>query len=110
MSLEPTQKITRNGNLAVYLIEGDLTASTAPDIRNELKKVIAEGARDVVVDLTNTYIVDSTGIGLLVATHNSLLRLDGKFSVTNVSKDLMDLFKAFRLEKHFSVSANPKRV
>ena len=91
-----------------YKPEGDITASSAPLIRVDLKNLIAEGVRDLVIDMTNTRVIDSTGIGLLVATHNSLVRLNGKLAIKNVSQDLFELLKAFRLDKHFSVSNNPQ--
>lgn len=91
-----------------YKPEGDITASSAPIIRTELKNLIADGVRDLVVDLINTHVIDSTGIGLLVATHNSLQRLNGKLSLKNVSTDLLDLLKAFRLDKHFNISGDPR--
>jgi anti-anti-sigma factor len=91
-----------------YKPEGDITASNAPKIRAELKNLIAEGVRDLVIDLINTRVIDSTGIGLLVATHNSLLRLNGKLSLKNVSQELLELLKAFRLDKHFDMSGDPR--
>lgn len=93
-----------------YKPEGDITASSAPLIRVDLKNLIAEGVRDLVIDMTNTRVIDSTGIGLLVATHNSLARLNGKLAIKNVSQDLFELLKAFRLDKHFSVSGDPRLV
>lgn len=93
-----------------YKPEGDITASSAPLIRTELKNLIADGVRDLVIDLVNTHVIDSTGIGLLVATHNSIQRLNGKLSLKNVSKDLMDLLKAFRLDKHFNISGDPRLI
>ena len=47
------------------------------------------------------------GIGLLVAIYNSLSRLEGKMVVINVSPELLGLFKAFRLDKHFPVTGTP---
>ena len=93
-----------------YKPEGDITASSAPLIRVDLKNLIAEGVRDLVIDMTNTRVIDSTGIGLLVATHYSLVRLNGNLAIKNVSQDLFELLKAFRLDKHFSVSGDPRLV
>jgi len=92
----------------LYTPHGDLTASSAPEIRITLKNLIAEGVRDLVIDMVNTRVIDSTGIGLLVATHNSLLRLNGKMAIINVSQDLLELLTAFRLDKHFSISGDPR--
>ena len=88
---------------AVLTPEADITASNTPELRGILKSLVAEGVRELEINMASVVMVDSSGIGLLVAAHNSLERLDGKLVVTHVSKDLQELFKAFRLEKHFVI-------
>jgi anti-anti-sigma factor len=92
------------GAKVTYPLAGDLTASQVPQVREALKTLIGGGAREIVIDLTETHLIDSSGIGLLVATHNSLARLEGRLAVVNAGPDLLELFKAFRLDKHFSIS------
>lgn len=108
MQPESKDPIEQEPIIRFYRTEGDLTASSVPMIRVDLKNLIAEGVRDLVIDMTNTRVIDSSGIGLLVATHNSLMRLNGKLTIKNVSQDLLELLKAFRLDKHFSVSGDPR--
>ena len=108
MQPEINEQIEQDPIVRFYKTEGDLTASTAPMIRVDLKNLIAEGVRELVIDMVNTRVIDSSGIGLLVATHNSLMRLNGKLTIKNVSQDLLELLKAFRLDKHFSISGDPK--
>ena len=90
----------------LFTPNGDITAVSAPAIRIQLKSLLSRGARDLVVDFVNTRVIDSTGIGLLVATHNSLHRIDGSLALINVSHDLLELLKAFRLDKHFHISGD----
>ena len=91
-----------------FSLDGDLTAVTAQEIRIQLKDLIRHGLRELVIDLSNTRVIDSTGIGLLVATHNSLRRIDAKLTLINVSQELFELLKAFRLDKHFSITGDPR--
>lgn len=95
--------VTRSGSKAVLKPLSDITASSTPDLRAVLKTLVSEGIRELEIDLIDVRVVDSSGIGLLVAAHNSLDRLSGKLVVTHVTEDLMELFKAFRLEKHFTI-------
>lgn len=92
----------------IFTPHGDLTVVTAQEIRIQLKDLIRGGLRELVIDLTNTRVIDSTGIGLLVATHNSLHRIDGMLVLINVSRELFELLKAFRLDKHFSITGDPR--
>lgn len=108
MQTESNNQNEQDPIIRFYKPEGDITASNAPLIRVELKNLIAEGVRDLVIDMVNTRVIDSSGIGLLVATHNSLQRLNGKLTVKNVSQELLELLKAFRLDKHFAVTGDPR--
>ena len=92
----------------VFCPTGDLTAVTLPEIRVQLKELVSRGPQELVIDLVNARVIDSAGIGLLVATYNSLHRLEGAMSLINVSQDLLELLKAFRLDKHFSISGDPR--
>lgn len=95
---------TREGAKAVLKPNVDVVASSVPDLRAELKSLLASGVTEVVVDLSVVSAVDSTGIGLMVSTYNSLSKLGGKFSINNASKDLLELFRSMRIDRHFPVS------
>ena len=53
-------------------LKGDLTAVLVPDLQAGLKEMLNKGAREVVFDLANTDMLDSSGMGLLIAAANSL--------------------------------------
>jgi anti-anti-sigma factor len=96
--------ISHEADHATVAVDGDLTASTVAHWRTVVADLANEGARQVVFDLAATSVVDSSGIGLLLAAHNSLKRGGGQIAVTNASADVVGLFRAMRLDKHFSVS------
>jgi anti-anti-sigma factor len=100
-------KTMTDGNQCLCL-DTDLTAVNVPEFRAQIQTLIQDGTQELVIDLGQTRVIDSMGIGLLVAAHNSLRRLHGSLSLVNVSKDLLDLLKAFRLDKHFSISGAPE--
>ena len=98
-------KITRDDNKAVFEPTGqDVVAASVPELRSKMREVVAEGIRELVVDLANVQMVDSTGIGLLISAHNSLRKLGGKLAVIHASPDILELFQTMRMHKHFSVS------
>lgn len=81
-----------------------LTAATASDMQAALKNEIADGAREMVFDFKATTTLDSTGIGLLIATGNSLRTCQGKISLINVSDDIMKLLQSMRLAERLNVT------
>jgi anti-anti-sigma factor len=92
------------GERAVATIDGDLTATNAGQWRTALGDAARNGVRHLVIDLSAAAIVDSAGIGLLLAAHNSLRKNGGQIEITNASADIVGLFQAMRLDKHFSVN------
>lgn len=98
------QAITKNDNRAVMQPEGDVVAGTVPGLRSTMRGVLAEGVRELVVDLSRVEMMDSSGIGLLIAAHNSLVKLGGRLEVIHASQDILELFRAMRIPQHFQVS------
>jgi anti-anti-sigma factor len=100
----PLLQIERQGTRTVIAPGGDLTSSTTPVLRPEVQSLLADGAKELVFDLASTRMVDSQGIGLLIATHNSLAAIGGHLEVVNVSTDVLSLLRAMRLDRHFSIT------
>jgi anti-anti-sigma factor len=85
-------------------LTGDLTAVMVPELQASLKEMMGKGARDLVFDFTNTAMLDSSGMGLLIAAANSLGPLGGKLRVTNVCPDIFRLLQSMRLTARLNVS------
>ena len=85
-------------------IMGDLTAVTVPELQAGLKQALHNGARELEFDLSRTAMLDSSGIGLLIATANSLAPIGGKIRVSNVSPDIFRLLRSMRLTVRLNVS------
>ena len=88
---------------ATVSLDGALTLTEAQELRPRLQQAMTEGISSVVFDLGRSDVVDSSGIGLLIATHNSLKAKGGRLRVVNVSPEILTLFKAMRLDRHFTV-------
>jgi anti-sigma B factor antagonist len=101
--------------MAAYVIErkdqqgsvklmGELTAVLVPELQASLKETLNSGARELVFDLASTTMLDSSGMGLLIAAANSLARSGGKVRVINVSPDIFRLLQNMRLTGRLNVS------
>jgi anti-sigma B factor antagonist len=64
--------VDRTGDLTVATIEGEIDASNAPEIADELRAEIDNRAAGLVVDLTPTRYLDSAGINLLFSLGDDL--------------------------------------
>lgn len=104
MSFEITRQ---NGNSHVTLRE-KLTIAEVPEIQAALKQEIAEGAVEIIFDMAETVSLDSTGIGLLIATNNSLSPVHGTIRLNNVMPDIMKLLRSMRLVDRLHATAGPE--
>jgi anti-sigma B factor antagonist len=96
--------VAREDKKAVVSPASDIVAGAAPQLRAALRELLEQGVCDIVMDLTNVRMVDSTGLGLLVSTYNSLRKINGQFSVIAVSPEILKFFQTMRLSQHFSIS------
>ena len=100
-------EVTREDNKAVVRPAGDsIVAATLPELRSRIRGIVEEGVRELVVDLTDVRMVDSSGIGLLISAFNSLRKVGGELAVIHASADILELFQTMRMHQHFSVSGN----
>lgn len=95
--------VARDGTKAVLQVGGDLVSSTVPGLRPLLRDLLQEGARELVMDLGAARMVDSSGIGLLMAAYNSLEKVGGTLTVVHASPDIRELFTAMRLNQHLTI-------
>lgn len=82
---------------------GDIVASVADELRARFKEILQSGDGPVVIDLSRVDLIDSVGIGLLIAVHNSLGKKGGRLVLRHVNADLAALLRTMRLDKHFQV-------
>ncbi len=102
-----TFMIERTGKTRCFRMEGDLTAAVVPEIRTALQSELSEDTREIIFDLGKTLMLDSSGIGLLIATHNSLARKQGQIQVVNASPEIQKLLQSMRLTERLHVGGKP---
>jgi anti-anti-sigma factor len=96
-------EISKNGDQLVVKPGADVVASMANEFRSQLHELVQKSPKILVIDLSGVKMVDSVGIGVIIATHNSLNKIDGELRVTNVADDIFTLFSTMRLDHHFTI-------
>jgi anti-anti-sigma factor len=96
-------EIVRDGDRTVVRPGIDIVASMAEDFKRELLSAINEYTGDFVIDLEGVKMVDSVGIGVIIATHNTLSQAGRNLKVINVLKDVFGLFSTMRLNRRFTI-------
>lgn len=96
-------EITRQGRQATVKPGINVVASMADGFREELQELVRETPESIIIDLSDVEMVDSMGIGVMIAVHNSLAKTKGLLKIVNANKNLLTLFHTMRLDRHFVV-------
>ena len=96
-------EIVNQGNQTIIKPGMDVVASMAEDFKSELLSMINESSAEIVINLEGVEMVDSVGIGVIIAAHNTLNQSDRKLKVINVAKDVYSLFTTMRLNRRFTI-------
>ena len=71
---------------ATVAVRGEVDVYTAPQLRDRLYSVIADGIADVVLDLADMTFIDSTGLGVIVGTLKRLRESGGELTLRAPSR------------------------
>lgn len=72
----------RDGVLVVS-VSGELDLFAAPELRSRLLDEVRDGRREVVLDLSETTFMDSTALGVIIATLKALQERRGRLVLVN---------------------------
>ncbi|WP_320042029.1 STAS domain-containing protein [uncultured Desulfobacter sp.] len=81
----------------------DVVASMAEAFKGELLSAVDSSEGTLVIDLEGVSMVDSVGIGVIIAVYNSLSQVNRQLKVINVAHDIYGLFSTMRLNRRFTV-------
>jgi len=101
----PVEGLHMSDDTTIHMaLEARVAAQDVPALRETLRAHVQGGAKQIHLDCSKLESLDSMGIGLLVATHNSLGKQGGALHLTGVRKDIYHLLTLMRLDKHFSIT------
>jgi anti-sigma B factor antagonist len=92
----------REGDTAVVSVGGEVDNDTAPELREALSAAFADGARRVVVDLSGTDFLDSSGLGALVGVSKANAA-QGTLVLVCPKPQLRKIFQISRLDEVLAV-------
>ena len=88
-----------------YVIDvaGEVDLHTAPELKDELMRVIEAGGRFVIVDLTQTTFVDSTTLGVLLGGLKRLRPAGGAVILVCGNPNIRKIFEITLLDRVFTI-------
>jgi anti-sigma B factor antagonist len=92
-----------NGDAYVIALGGEVDLYTAPEFKQQLLDVIGKGAKEVVVDFSDTTFIDSTTLGVLVGGVKRLRTNDGQLSLVCSDRNITKIFEITGLDRVFTI-------
>ena len=91
-------KVTEDGNIATIHLDGEIDM----DVTEKAKEVIfphIEAGKEVHLNLSNVQYMDSSGISVLIESHQKALEMNNKLIVKDVSKSVLKVIMMAKLEQ-----------
>lgn len=93
----------REGERATLSIRGELDAYSAPGLEDQIARLSAEGVNQIVLDLSATAFLDSSGLRAILTSQRKVGEEGGQFGLRAPSEAVTRLLEITGLTDHFPV-------
>lgn len=97
-----TSEQSQDGTTVVQLQGNRLDASVAEAVKSEIKQIVDQGERHLIVDLSEVHFMDSSGLGALVGALK-MMGPGGQMEIANAAPTVLKVLKLTRMNKVFKV-------
>jgi anti-sigma B factor antagonist len=91
------------GGRRLIAVAGELDLFTAPELRSRLNEMIDRGARELIVDLSETEFVDSTGLGVLIAVYKRMQSAGGELVIVDERDNILSAFRVAGVDQLLTI-------
>ena len=95
--------ITRTDHETSLVIRGSLDINSAPQLAEEIDKLVAGKVKRVTVDLSDLDLIDSSGVAALVKLYKGIRGHGGHVEMTGARDQPLAIFKLLRMDKVFNL-------
>lgn len=101
MSLEIRER--EKEGIAIFDLDGRLTAGEAAAVRERVKESLAAGRRRFLFNLEKVSYIDSTGLGAMVMCYTAVQRAGGSLKLLNLNRRNIELLVLTKLTTVFEI-------
>ena len=95
------------GDVTILDLEGKITIGEGNvALRSAIRRLIQEGKKKVLLNLSGVSYMDSSGIGELVSSHTTITGKEGQLKLLNLQAKIKDLLAITKLLTVFDVYEN----
>jgi anti-sigma B factor antagonist len=102
MSTPPFEVKRTNAETAVA-VRGSLDINSAPQLAEEIDRIIASRPAKVIVDLSGLDLIDSSGVAALVKLYKGVRAINKEIVFGGARDQPLAIFKLLRMDKVFNL-------
>lgn len=99
----PAFDIQRTSHETKLSIRGSLDINSAPQLGEEIDRLLASKPSHVVVDLSGLDLIDSSGVAALVKLYKGVRSGGGTITIGGARDQPLAIFKLLRMDKVFNL-------
>jgi anti-sigma B factor antagonist len=92
-----------NSERSLIAVAGELDLFTAPELRTRLNELIDDGTRELIVDLSDTAFLDSTGLGVLISVYKRMSSCDGELVIIDSRRNILKAFQVAGVDQLLTI-------
>ena len=101
----PILRVEESGEITVIRItEKKLYQNAVASFQEKMISLLDAGKRNLIIDLSEVEVMNSSGLGVLILTWDRLIKEDGKMVVMGLGTLMEELFQRMRLNLIFAVA------
>jgi len=104
MEMEPTSVVRDEDGTAVVLAGDYLNKITGERVERECRRCIDSGCKQLVVDFSDTEIVNSIGVSILLGVIDTASSAGAKIVFSHLNANTAELFDLLGVTKHVSLA------
>ena len=106
-----TAKTRRVGDVAIVDLSGKVTLGENTGIlRDELRSLLAQGNKHIILNMKDVSYVDSAGLGELVGAYTTATNQGGAVKLLNLQSKMRDLMQITKLHTIFPAFEDEKQA
>lgn len=95
--------VQRNNAATTLTVRGSLDINSAPQLAEEIDKIVAGKPGQVLVDLSALDLIDSSGVAALVKLYKGVRSTGGAITISGARDQPLAIFKLLRMDKVFNL-------
>jgi len=100
----------KSGVVIIRVTEKKLYQDVVTPFQNTMVSVLERGRKNIIVDLSEVDVMNSSGLGVLILVWDRLSRENGKLVITGLRRLMKELFQRMRLDLVFTLAENEEEA